>query len=203
MKAFAYIDGFNLYYRAVRGTNYKWLDLRKMCEMLVPEYTLECIKYFTAPVSGKEDRDKPVRQQTYLRALRTVGCEIITGKFLSHAAPMRLASDMHKTVRVIKTEEKGSDVNLAAHLLIDGFSGLYEVAIVVSNDSDLAMPIRYVRDTLGHATIVINPDPNKTSKTLLHSASEIRTLRKGVLSACQFPDIIRYPKGAIHKPPTW
>ena len=54
-KAFAYIDGFNLYYRAVKGTPYKWLNLRQMCEMLFPEYIVERIKYFTAPVSGKED----------------------------------------------------------------------------------------------------------------------------------------------------
>jgi uncharacterized LabA/DUF88 family protein len=203
MKAIAYIDGFNLYYRAVKGTSYKWLNLRQMCEMLVPEYSLEQIKYFTAPVSGKEDPDKPIRQQTYFRALRTVGCEIIPGKFLSHDVPMRLASDKSQTVLVTKTEEKGSDVNLAAHLLIDGFGKLYDAAIVVSNDSDLAMPVRYVKDSLGLVMIVINPDRKITSKTLMQSATAVRQLREGVLAACQFPDIVRYPKGVIRKPATW
>ena len=42
-----------------------------------------------------------------------------------------------KYVNVMKTEEKGSDVNIAAHLINDGYKGLYQVAILVTNDSDL------------------------------------------------------------------
>ena len=47
-----------------------------------------------------------------------------------------------KTVQVMKSEEKGSDVNLATYLLVDAFDDDYEAAVVVSNDSDLAEPIR-------------------------------------------------------------
>ena len=32
------------------------------------------------------------------------------------------------------SEEKGSDVNLATRLLVDGFNGDYEQAVVVSNE---------------------------------------------------------------------
>jgi hypothetical protein len=107
------------------------------------------------------------------------------------------------TVLVSKTEEKGSDVNLAAHLLIDGFEKRYEAAIVVSNDSDLTMPIHYVRDHLDFEILVINPDRNVTSKSLAAAASFIRQLRVGVLVASQFPDVVRYPKGVIKKPEGW
>ncbi len=203
MKAYAYIDGFNLYYRAVKGTSYKWLNIRQMCEILVPEYLIDRVKYFTAPVSGKDDPDKPVRQQAYFRALQTIGCEIIPGKFLSRDVPMRLAADKTQTVMVTKTEEKGSDVNLASHLLIDGFDRNYDAAIVLTNDSDLTMPIRYVRDTLGLVVVVINPDRNVTSKSLLQAATSIRQLREGVLASCQFPDVVIYPKGRILKPASW
>jgi uncharacterized LabA/DUF88 family protein len=203
MKAFAYIDGFNLYYRAVKGTPYKWLNLRQMCELLVPEHALDQIKYFTAPVSGKYDSEKPIRQQTYFRALRTIGCEIIPGKFLSHDTAMPLASNRNQFVTVIKTEEKGSDVNLAAHLLIEGFKRQYDVALVVTNDSDLAMPIAYVRDELNLEIIVINPNRESTSKQLAQCASSIRHLRSGVLAASQFPDVIKHAKGVIRKPAGW
>lgn len=203
MRANAYIDGFNLYYRAVRGTPYKWLNIRLMCELLVPEHTLEQIKYFTAYVSGKDDPDKPNRQQAYLRALKTVGCEIYPGKFLSHPAPMRLAADPTTTVSVIKTEEKGSDVNLASHLLIDGFEHRYDVALVVTNDSDLSTPVQYVRDQLKLTVIIINPDETKTSQMLALAASELRQLRTGVLTAAQFPDPLHHAKGIICKPSTW
>jgi len=203
VQAFAYIDGFNLYYRAVKGTPYKWLDLRRMCELLVPEHAIKRVKYFTAPVSGRGDIDKPRRQNEYLRALRQSGCEIVLGKFLSREAVMPLANDRSKLVRVWKTEEKGSDVNLATHLLIDGMARQYEVAIVLTNDSDLAMPLQHIRDTLRLEAIVINPDRHTVSKTLMNAATSQRQLREGVLAISQFPDEIPYPKGVIRKPATW
>ena len=52
-------------------------------------------------------------------------------------------------VLVRDSEEKGSDVNLATRLLVDGFNGEYEQAVVVSNDADFAAAMRYVRDDLG------------------------------------------------------
>jgi uncharacterized LabA/DUF88 family protein len=57
---------------------------------------------------------------------------------------MPLAPPQTGYIRVIKTEEKGSDVNLATELLVDGFNNDYEIAIIVSNDSDLLMPIQVV-----------------------------------------------------------
>jgi hypothetical protein len=149
MTTYAYIDGFNLYYRALKGTPYKWLDLLKMCARVAAEYPVDKIKYFTARVSGrKSDPDKPNRQQMYLRALRTIpNLEIIYGKFLSRDAFMALSvpvPGLPNIVQVIKTDEKGSDVNLATELLIDGYSEFYDVALVVTNDSDLASPLKHV-----------------------------------------------------------
>ena len=60
MRTSVYVDGFNLYYGAVKGTPYKWLDHRILT-----------IKYFTAGVSGKLDPRPPIRQQTYWRAIRS------------------------------------------------------------------------------------------------------------------------------------
>ena len=34
-----YIDGFNLYYGALKGTPYKWLDLEALCRKLMPRTT--------------------------------------------------------------------------------------------------------------------------------------------------------------------
>ena len=42
----------------------------------------------------------------------------------------------------------GSDVNLATRLLVDGFDGEYEQAVVVSNDADFVGAMRYVMDDL-------------------------------------------------------
>ncbi|MGH9838633.1 MAG: hypothetical protein ACREEM_07610 [Blastocatellia bacterium] len=83
MKTNIYIDGFNFYYGAVRKTPYKWLDLSKMCRLLLPNHQINKIKYFTAEVHARpHNLQQPIRQQTYLRALRTTAnLEIILGHF--------------------------------------------------------------------------------------------------------------------------
>lgn len=125
-----YIDGFKLYYRAVKGTPYRWLDLNALCSKLLrPTDTLKAIKYYTAIVSARpSDPNAPTRQQLYLRALKTIPhLSIHYGHFLAHTVRMSLAASLHpgqqvKYVEVMKTEEKGSDVNLATHLLHDAWT---------------------------------------------------------------------------------
>ncbi len=63
---------------------------------------------------------------------------------------------------VLKTEEEGSDVNLATLLLKDGFQGLYDVAVVISNDSDLVLPIEMVKTELGKPVGVLNRHKNQS-----------------------------------------
>ena len=46
-----YIDGFNLYYRALKDTPFRWLDLRKLAEILFPQDTIHRVCYFTARYS--------------------------------------------------------------------------------------------------------------------------------------------------------
>jgi len=118
-----YVDGFNLYYGALKGTSHKWLDLDALFRTLVPTHEIKRIRYFTARISARRDNPgSPTRQDTYLRALRTLpNVSIHLGKFLQSSVRMPLASPKlggPKTVEVLKTEEKGSDVNLATYLLI-------------------------------------------------------------------------------------
>jgi hypothetical protein len=35
-----YIDGFNLYYGLLKGKPYKWLDLERFCDQLLPKNTV-------------------------------------------------------------------------------------------------------------------------------------------------------------------
>jgi len=88
--SFVYVDGFNLYYGAVKGTPYKWLDISRMVQLLLPRNQVLKIKYFTAKVHSRpQDPAQPLRQQIYLRALRTIpNLEIILGHFLSHEVLM-------------------------------------------------------------------------------------------------------------------
>ena len=204
-----YIDGFNLYYRALRGTPFKWLDLRKLAETLFPNDTVNKVCYFTALLNARaDDPAQPLRQQVYLRALKTVpDLEIHYGTFRPRAKRRPLVQAMpglptHVLVR--DSEEKGSDVNLATRLLVDGFKGEYEQAVVVSNDGDFAGAMRYVRDDLGLRVTLVNPDRKNSSPTeLACSATYIKRLWKSHLRRSQFPDTLRDEVGIISKPAGW
>ena len=107
-----------------------------------------------------------------------------------------------RTVEVLNTEEKGSDVNLATYLLIDGFEDDYEMAVVISNDSDLKLPIAMTRTRLGKQVGVIDPS-SKTSFELRKAASWYRALRRGPLSASLFPNTLSDADGNFTKPIGW
>jgi uncharacterized LabA/DUF88 family protein len=208
MKTTVYVDGFNLYYGAVKGTAFKWLDLNRLCQFLLPRNEITKIKYFTAIVGGRpNDLDKSTRQLAYFRALKTLpNLDIILGHFLTHKVTMLLANDVPGRahyVTVMRTEEKGSDVNIAAHMINDGYKNEYEAAVLISNDSDLAEPVRIVRQDLKKPVGIINPHKQHSSPPLVKYASFVKQLREGVLAASQFPSQLRDAKGPIHKPPGW
>lgn len=208
-RTYVYIDGFNLYYRAlVTNPQYKWLDLKKLCSSLLgPRHEIKKIKYFTARVSGKIDNNKPIRQSAYLRAIKAYipEVEIIFGQFYSHEVSAPVAGTKpYKFVRIIKTEEKGSDVNLAVHLLNDAWKDLYECAVVVSNDSDLAESCRLVTEQNGKQLGVICPDVNPNtnpSKELMKHTSFVEKIRAGLLASSQLPNPI--PGTNIFRPKKW
>lgn len=105
-------------------------------------------------------------------------------------------------VEVIKTEEKGSDVNLASHLLYDAFRGRFECAAIISKDSDLLEPIRIIRRELGLSVGLLNPG-KKFSLALVPHVDFIKPIRRGVLMASQFPDELSDAKGTFRKPASW
>jgi hypothetical protein len=104
--------------------------------------------------------------------------------------------------RVIKTEEKGSDVNLATHLLHDAHRGRFDVAVIVSNDADLLEPIRIVREELGKKVGILNPH-KRPSRALLPHLDFIKPIRAGVLRASQFPATMTDQHGIFTKPAAW
>lgn len=200
-----YVDGFNLYYGAVKNSPFKWLDLGALCRRMLPRDTIRSIEYFTAIVSARpHDPGMPTRQQMYLRALRTIpNLTIVYGHFLTHSARMVLTGTIPpKKVWVDKTEEKGSDVNIAAHLLHDAFRGRFEVAVLVTNDSDLLEPVRIVRQEFNLPVGILNPHQHHSS-ALKTQATFMKRIRQSDVAACQFPSVMKDAKGLFHKPAAW
>jgi hypothetical protein len=71
VRTFVYVDGFNLFYGALKGTPYKWLDIRSaISRLLRSQNKIIAVKYFTARVRPSiVDTSKHVRQDAYLKAL--------------------------------------------------------------------------------------------------------------------------------------
>jgi hypothetical protein len=213
VKTNVYVDAFNLYYGCLKQTGYRWLDLGALAHSLLPQHQVNRLRYFTALVNtipGDGDGAQPLRQALYLRALRTLpNLSIHLGHYLSHPTTMPLATPPPNAPRfasVVKTEEKGSDVNLATMLLLDAFRGDFEQALVVTNDSDLAMPIQVVRDCLRLPVGVAYPccRPGRRPSTKLRQvASFTRDVRESALKRCQFPSTLSDAKGTFTKPVKW
>jgi len=209
-----YIDGFNLYYGALKNTVYKWLNISALCSTLFPGITINKIRYFTAPVkSTKHDPQAPIRQDIYLRALKTMpGIFITKGHFVHwpkrmYQFPLAYCngiSEPPQRVQIQKAEEKGSDVNIATYLLIDCFNNDFDEAIIISNDSDLALPIEKVVNAFGKVVRVVNPSRNKTAARLkVVATSYTRSINRKVLATCQFPPQLTDVNGIFNKPSTW
>ena len=179
----------------------------KLAQLLLPQHRMGQIRYFTALVTNRpDDPTQAQRQQTYLRALETVpGLTIHYGHLLAKTKRRPLTRQPQtgpRTAEILDTEEKGSDVNLASYLLLDGFKGEYELAVVVSNDSDLELPIRMARIRLNKQVGVFDPS-RRRSFELHNAASWYRPLRRGPLSASLFPDTLSDAQGRITKPVGW
>lgn len=208
MKTYVYVDGFNLYYGCLKGTSHRWLDVKALTEKLIkPEHDIRCIKYFTAKVSSLPNKpDAPVRQEAYLRALRSLPeVEVFFGHFLTNTV-WRMKADGSGKVRVLRTEEKGSDVNLATHLVADALRGRFDAAIVISNDSDLCEPIRILaqeeRITVG-VLMPVARRGRRPSHDLKGVATFWKPIRTGPVKDSQFPDTVNVDGQRVHRPNRW
>jgi len=229
MKAFFYIDGFNFYYlRTKKQPQYKWLNMKALADLIVPDgTTVSKVNYYTAHVSGKLDADAPRRQQLLFSAMATVPeIEIIKGRFFYEekwaglVQPPRAKPDSYvwnepspEVVWVKKAEEKGSDVNLGVHLVRDGFTDAYDVAYVLTNDTDLVEPIRIVQEEIKKPVVIVAPcrffmkGKNKVplpSRSLFNVSSSTHYIDDAELEKSQFPrSVLREGKKPIIRPDQW
>ena len=187
-----YIDGLNLYYGALKDSAYRWLDIRKFAAALVPQEEIKTVSYFTARMGVENgDGSKRQRQDVYLRALDSLrGVEIQTG--------------IHRR-RGASWEEKKTDVNIATAMIFDAFNGVYDHAVLVSNDSDFVSPIQRIHKELGLRVTVANPViGQRTHRELLSAATGTIQVSFDHLRASQLPPSLRDSKGrTITKPRGW
>ncbi|MCY3862374.1 MAG: NYN domain-containing protein [bacterium] len=216
MRVGAYIDGLNLYYGGRqlcgRGTSgWRWLDIPKLVERLVARHPVWTAKqasvcrvaYCTAVISGRPDPHARQRQLTYLTALEAdPRVTIEEGTF-----SIRKATGKDTTTGALRTvtvpEEKGSDVNVASHLLIDLHTDAIDAAVLITNDSDMRLPAQHARLHVPIGTV--NPRGKPTAQALQgqpNSGSGDHwwySLTADDFRSCQLPEAI----GEHRKPAGW
>ena len=168
IKTNVYVDGFNFYYGAAKHTPYKWANLAVLCTNILPGLAIHRLRYFTALVKAlPSDPHARTRQEIYIRALETLpNLTVHTGHFLQSTVSMPLAhppATGPRFAEVIKMEEKGSDVNIATYMLVDAFRGDCDQLVVVTNDSDLAEPVRIINKELKLPVGIFNPHTADTA----------------------------------------
>ena len=218
MRTAIYVDGFNLYYGSLRKTQYKWLDLPCLFDRLLPGRNIAYIRYFTARVTPRpHDKQAPVRQDAYLHVVRSMpNVTLHEGHFVDRETllpqfPFAYRNAVYPTdppqnVQVMRSEEKKTDVNIATWLLVDGYEDMFDEAILVSNDSDLVLPIEMAITKLGKQVGIINPQKRgKVSRHLEKVAPVLlREINKSAMRACQLPDPVILPNGRkVYKPASW
>jgi len=209
--AIVYVDGFNLYRRALVGTPYKWLDLEALFSHTLQEFEIVKIKYFTARIQPKpHEKSQHIRQNIYLRALQTNPLiEVEFGKFSSETKSLPKSpweydeKGIPLQAKVKVHQEKGSDVNLATNLVFDVLKRRADAFIVVTNDSDQVGPLRKLKNENEGLIGLILTSKEPAAELTGIGLPIVRRIREGILSISQLPDELSDEVGVIRKPSSW
>lgn len=199
-RTIVYVDGFNLYFGMLQAgySNCKWLDISKLIgNILKPNQELVEIKYFTSRVSNNPDKQK--RQTTYIEALESTGVKIYYGNYQRDSIECRRCGNIWPTFN-----EKMTDVNIATQIIIDAYQDKYDLAILISGDSDLVPPIRAIHDNFKSKRVfgLFPPKRFNNSMSLVMKGSMIVGRKK--LQDSQFEGVVTKEDGFdLKKPKEW
>lgn len=188
IRAAFYIDGFNLYHpiNEMNKPYLKWANLWKLGEIICEPHgaVLKKVVFCTAVPSHLPDsRD---RHNTFNAAQRALGVEIIPGHHVHDGE---------------KWNEKQSDINVALHLMLDAVDDVYDMAILLSADSDQAATAKIFCDRFPDKRLLGVAPPNKIVPTKVqpHCFRHF-SLSVAMLERCVMREVIQGVKGPIKRP---
>ncbi len=163
-----YVDGFNLFF-GIRSRNPKAVNFdvtSYVRSRLGTNQVLSSVRYYSAPLIGSPEAERA--QKRYFAALRASNVEVILGRFQQKTIQCE-----HCGQSIPSFEEKMTDVHIAVDVLADGLLDRYDVAILVTADSDLVPPIRKLARCAKDKRVVVCFPPNRVSKALKRFAQSI------------------------------
>ncbi len=187
-KAAFYVDGFNLYHpiNSLGEPHLKWLDLWKVGKLLIPSKSQKLVKVVYCTAYKKDDAEKTGRHKKYVAALEAQGVDCVFGHYIKAPESCRACSSQWEVSR-----EKQTDINLALHLIVDGFAEIYDHAYLLSADSDQAATAKMFAQKFQSKklTTVTPPGRNFSSSILQHTTLKL-ALNQNHLERCLLPATI-------------
>ena len=198
-RVIAYVDGFNLYFglKSKGWRRYYWLNIQMLAQnLLKPNQRLLLTKYFTARITGPPDKEK--RQSTYIEALETLSeFQIFYGKYQLN--PRQCS---HCGFEDEVPNEKMTDVNIAVEILKDAYQNEFDVALLISADSDLVPPVKTVRELFPNKRVVVASPPGRYSIDLAESANKSFVVSRRNIAKSLLPEEIEKADGYILRCPS-
>jgi len=195
-----YIDGFNLYFgiREAGFDHCRWLNVKKLAQnLLQANQTLGEIKYFTSRVSNNPDKQK--RQSIYIDALESAGIKIIYGNYQDGSEECKRCGHTWRTAK-----EKMTDVNIATHIIMDAYKDSYDMAMLISGDSDLVPPIKAVHENFSNKRVFVAFPPKRHNSSMALVAKGSMIVGRKKLVDSQFDEEVISRTGyKLKRPETW
>jgi len=199
-RVIVYVDGFNLYFGLLEAgfNNCKWLNIYKLAANLLQiNQELIEIKYFTSRVSNNPDKQK--RQTTYIEALESVGIKIFYGHYQSDKTECKRCGNIWPTFH-----EKMTDVNIATQIMIDAFQDRYDMAMLISGDSDLVPPIRTIHEIFNNKRVFVAFPPKRhNSSVALVAKGSMIIGRKKLVESLFESEVVKKNGFILRKPKEW
>ncbi|TAL62668.1 MAG: NYN domain-containing protein [Bacteroidetes bacterium] len=196
-RVIVYIDGFNMYFGILEAgfLNCKWLNISKLINnLLQANQELVEIKYFTSRVSNNPDKQK--RQTIYIEALESVGIKIFYGHYQRDKTECRQCGNTWPTFH-----EKMTDVNIATQIIIDAYQDKYDMALLISGDSDLVPPIKAIHDHFKHKRVFVAFPPKRHNASVALVAKGSMMIGRKKLVDSLFDEEVPKKDGFILKKP--
>jgi uncharacterized LabA/DUF88 family protein len=202
-----FIDGFNVYHSLNDKRSfhrYKWLDYRKLSTCYKqPDWTIASIFYFTSIPFWNPG--KVARQSLYLEVLKDIGVEVQEGRFkektrrFSHDTPGTKLS-----VEWVAFEEKQTDVNIAVSLVAGACLESYDIALLISGDTDLCPAVRMVKKMYPQKEVHVILPFGRHADELKQVSDKSYKIHQQTLDTCILPEPYLHSSGrTIYRPQSW
>lgn len=196
-RVIAYIDGFNLYFGMLEAgfDKLKWLNVKKLVESLLkPWQVLEDVCYFTSRVRDNPEKQK--RQSVFIDALVSKDIKVIYGHYQANTQECLRCGNIWSDPK-----EKMTDVNIATAIIVDAYKDKYDMAMLISGDSDLVPPIKEVHNLFPDKRVFVAFPPKRHTASIANVAKGSLIIGRKKLVDAQFDTEVISKTGFVLKAP--